>query len=169
MLYINSGLFIFEVCSKFMDRVISVEYAVRDDDDKRNGFSPERRGRDMSPDRRSYDRVRSPSPYRRNRDSPDYGHGSNPSSRPEPRGSPKYERPESPVNGRYDRFKSFSDICFSQLLSVCSTLYDMLIDDTCIDNAAVHHHHHGKDPVPEQRQNRSSSQMVGRFAFSFAL
>ncbi|XP_059457712.1 serine/arginine-rich splicing factor RS41-like isoform X1 [Corylus avellana] len=88
--------------SKFMDRVISVEYAVRDDDDKRNGYSPDRRGRDMSPDRRSYDRVRSPSPYRRNRDSPDYGHGSNPSSRPETRGSPKFERPESPVNGRYD-------------------------------------------------------------------
>ncbi|KAG6666743.1 serine/arginine-rich splicing factor RS40-like isoform X2 [Carya illinoinensis] len=85
--------------SKFMDRVISVEYAVRDDDEKRNGHSPDRRGRDMSPDRRSYDRGRSPSPFRRDRASPDYGHGS---SRPDARGSPKYDRVKSPINGRYD-------------------------------------------------------------------
>lgn len=87
-----------------MDRVITVEYAIRDDDDRdrRNGYSPERRGHD-SPDGR-YGRGRSPSPYRRGRGSPDYGHGANPSSRPEPRGSPKYERGESPINGRYDRF-----------------------------------------------------------------
>lgn len=93
-------------CSKFMDRVISVEYAVRDDDDeRRNGYSPDRRGRDMSPHRRSYDHGRSPSPYRRDRASPDYGHGPNLSSRSELRGSPKYDRgAESPVNGRYDRF-----------------------------------------------------------------
>ncbi|KAG5037060.1 hypothetical protein JHK82_017833 [Glycine max] len=89
--------------SKFMDRVITVEYAIRDDDDRdrRNGYSPDRRGHD-SPDGR-YGRGRSPSPYRRGRGSPDYGHGSNPSSRPDPRGSPKYERAESPINnGRYD-------------------------------------------------------------------
>ncbi|CAJ1949982.1 unnamed protein product [Sphenostylis stenocarpa] len=88
--------------SKFMDRVITVEYAIRDDDDrdKRNGYSPERRGHD-SPDGR-YGRGRSPSPYRRGRGSPDYGHGSNPASRPETKGSPKYERAESPINGRYD-------------------------------------------------------------------
>ncbi|KAE9605453.1 hypothetical protein Lal_00024849 [Lupinus albus] len=86
--------------SKFLDRVITVEYAIKDDDDRRNGYSPDRRGRD-SPDGR-YDRRRSPSPYLRGRGSPDYGHGSNPASRPEPRGSPKYERAESPVNGRYD-------------------------------------------------------------------
>ena len=86
-----------------MDRVITVEYAIRDDDDKRNGYSPDRRGRDISPDGR-YGRGRSPSPYRRGRGSPDYGHGSNPSSRPEPRGSPKYDRVESPIDGRYDRF-----------------------------------------------------------------
>ncbi|KOM57371.1 hypothetical protein LR48_Vigan11g040400, partial [Vigna angularis] len=88
--------------SKFMDRVITVEYAIRDDDDRdrRNGYSPERRAHD-SPDGR-YGRGRSPSPYRRGRGSPDYGHGSNPSSRPETKGSPKYERAESPINGRYD-------------------------------------------------------------------
>lgn len=90
--------------SKLLDRVITVEYAIRDDDDdKRNGYSPDRRGRDTSPDGR-YGRGRSLSPYRRGRGSPDYGHGSNPTSRVEPRGSPKYERNQSPSNGRYDRF-----------------------------------------------------------------
>ncbi|KAJ7962306.1 Serine/arginine-rich splicing factor like [Quillaja saponaria] len=87
--------------SKFMDRVISVEYAIRDDDEKRNGYSPDRRGRGVSPDGR-YRRGRSPSPYHRNRGSPDYGRGSNLSSRPEPRGSPMYDGAESPVNGRYE-------------------------------------------------------------------
>ncbi|XP_054783810.1 serine/arginine-rich splicing factor RS41-like isoform X1 [Prosopis cineraria] len=87
--------------SKLLDRVITVEYAIRDDDDRRNGYSPDRRGRDISPDGR-YGRGRSLSPYHRGRGSPDYGHGSNPTSRPEPRGSPKYERNESPLNGRYD-------------------------------------------------------------------
>ncbi|RXI08008.1 hypothetical protein DVH24_014574 [Malus domestica] len=87
--------------SKFMDRVISVEYAARDDDDdKRNGHSPDRRGRDMSPERRSNDRGRSPSPYRRDRGSPDYGHGARVSSRTESRRSPDYERAASPVNDR---------------------------------------------------------------------
>lgn len=64
--------------SKLMDRVISVEYALRDDDerDDRRG-SP--RGYGRSPHRRS------PSPrYRRNRPSPDYG------------------RPRSPIYDRYD-------------------------------------------------------------------
>ncbi|KAL6124209.1 hypothetical protein ACLB2K_076724 [Fragaria x ananassa] len=99
--------------SKFMDRVISVEYAVRDDDDRRNGHSPDIRGRDTSPERRrSNDRGRSPSPYRRERGSPDYGHGSRQNSRAEPRRSPEYdraprrspdyERAASPVNDRYD-------------------------------------------------------------------
>ncbi|KAI9109830.1 hypothetical protein K1719_018871 [Acacia pycnantha] len=87
--------------SKLLDRVITVEYAIRDDDDRRNGYSPDRKGRDISPDGR-YGRGRSLSPYRRGRGSPDYGHGSNPTSRPEPRGSPKYEQNESPSNGRYD-------------------------------------------------------------------
>ncbi|KAL8172508.1 hypothetical protein V2J09_024312 [Rumex salicifolius] len=111
--------------SKLMDRVITVEYAIRDDDDRRNGYSPDRRGgRDTSP-RRGYERRRSPSPYgrergspdygyRRERGSPDYGH-TNP--KPMARGSPGYARPESkgspgfahsrsrsrsPANGRYD-------------------------------------------------------------------
>ncbi|XP_043715657.1 serine/arginine-rich splicing factor RS41-like isoform X3 [Telopea speciosissima] len=93
--------------SKLRDRVISVEYAVRDDDDRRNGYSPER-GRDRSPERRSRDRRdhgRSPSPYRRERGSPDYGRGPSPYSKPEPRASPDYGRAESPV---YERYRSRS-------------------------------------------------------------
>ncbi|CAO2821140.1 unnamed protein product [Amaranthus hypochondriacus] len=71
---------------KFLDQVISVEYSVRDDDDRRGGYSPERRGRDRSPDRRR----RSPSPYRRERGSPDYGTGPTPASYRGERGSPDY-------------------------------------------------------------------------------
>lgn len=97
--------------SKLMDRVITVEYAIRDDD--RSDFNPDRRGgRDLSPDRGGYDRRRSPSPYRRERGSPDYGYrrdrgspdygpGPNPGAKPEARGSPGYGRDESPANGRY--------------------------------------------------------------------
>ncbi|KAF7152854.1 hypothetical protein RHSIM_Rhsim01G0151600 [Rhododendron simsii] len=87
--------------SKLLDRVISVEYAVRDDDDRRNGHSPDNRGRDISPERSSYDRRRSPSPYCQDRGSPDYGRGSNPISRSQPRGSPQHDRGESPVNELY--------------------------------------------------------------------
>ncbi|KAK9743197.1 hypothetical protein RND81_03G223800 [Saponaria officinalis] len=74
--------------SKLLDRVISVEYALRDDD--------ERDARDRSPVR-GYGRSpygRSPSPpYRGRRPSPDYGR-----IRP----SPDYGRPRSPVYDRYD-------------------------------------------------------------------
>ncbi|MQL83605.1 hypothetical protein Taro_016096 [Colocasia esculenta] len=86
--------------STLMDRVISVEYAIRDDDERRNGYSPDRRGRDWSPDG-SRDRGRSQSPYRRvERASPDYGRGPSPYSKPEQRGSPNYGREESPIYGR---------------------------------------------------------------------
>ncbi|KAH1036277.1 hypothetical protein AAZX31_20G142700 [Glycine max] len=74
--------------SKLLDRVISVEFAVKDDDDRRNGYSPER-GRDRHRDR-SRDGRRSPSPYRRERGSPDYGRGPSPYQRE--RGSPDYGR-----------------------------------------------------------------------------
>ncbi|AQK60747.1 Serine/arginine-rich splicing factor RS41 [Zea mays] len=84
--------------SHFMDRVISVEYALRDDDEKgeraTNGYSPDRRGRERSPGAR-----RSPSPYGRGRErgSPDYGRGKE-------RGSPDYGRGgRSPDNGRGGR------------------------------------------------------------------
>ncbi|XP_030463423.2 serine/arginine-rich splicing factor RS40 [Syzygium oleosum] len=80
--------------SKLMDRVISVEYAARDDDDKKDGYSPDR-GRGRSPER-GYDRKRSPSPYKRDRGSPDYGQGASPSRRE--RGSPNYGRESSPID-----------------------------------------------------------------------
>jgi len=88
-----------------MDRVISVEYAVRDDDERRNGYSPDRRGRDRSLERRSRDPGRSASPYGRGaeRASPDYGRGPSPYSKPEQRGSPNYGRAESPA---YERHRS---------------------------------------------------------------
>lgn len=89
--------------SKLMDRVISVEYAIKDDDDRRSGYSPER-GRDRSPRRRSDDRGgRSPSPFRRERASPDYGRGRGHSPSPyrRERASPDYSRGASPSpNGR---------------------------------------------------------------------
>ncbi|WZZ39426.1 hypothetical protein YC2023_035685 [Brassica napus] len=74
--------------SNLMDKVISVEYAMKDDDARGNGYSPERR-RDRSPDRRR----RSPSPYRRERGSPDYGRGRrSPSPYRRARVSPDYKR-----------------------------------------------------------------------------
>lgn len=86
--------------SKLLDRVISVEFAVRDDGDddrRRNRYSPDWRGRDYSPDRRGRNHGRSASPYSRGRErgSPDYGHGSSTDS--------KLER--SPI---YDRYRSRS-------------------------------------------------------------
>ncbi|KAL3570309.1 hypothetical protein D5086_027558 [Populus alba] len=86
--------------SKLLDRVISVEYAVRDDDERKDGYSPDR-SRDRSPDRRGHDRRRSPSPYRRERGSPDYGRG--PSPYRKERGSPDYGRRRSPSPYRRDR------------------------------------------------------------------
>ncbi|RZC72849.1 hypothetical protein C5167_048329 [Papaver somniferum] len=82
--------------SKLMDRVISVEYAVRDDDERREGHSPDRRGgRD-----RSRERGRSPSPYRRDRGSPDYGRAPSPDRRRGSRDSPYRRERASPDYGR---------------------------------------------------------------------
>ncbi|CAK9187209.1 unnamed protein product [Ilex paraguariensis] len=88
--------------SKLMDRVISVEYAIKDDDERKNGHSPDR-NRDRSPGRRGYDRGRTPSPYGRERGSPDYGRGRGRSPSPyrKERASPDYGRGPSPSpNGR---------------------------------------------------------------------
>ncbi|KAL5567806.1 hypothetical protein UlMin_024381 [Ulmus minor] len=87
--------------SKLIDRVISVEYAVRDDDEKRDGYSPDRT-RDRSLER-GRDRRRSPSPYRRERASPDYGRGASPSYRKGDRGSPDYGRGRSPSPYKRER------------------------------------------------------------------
>ncbi|XP_075502458.1 serine/arginine-rich splicing factor RS40-like isoform X2 [Primulina tabacum] len=76
--------------SKLLDRVITVEFAIKDDDARRNDYSPDR-PRDRSP-ARGYDRMRSSSP-RRERGSPDYGHnnGRSPSPRRRELASPKYD------------------------------------------------------------------------------
>ncbi|XP_022765317.1 serine/arginine-rich splicing factor RS40-like isoform X1 [Durio zibethinus] len=87
--------------SKLMDRVISVEYAVRDDDERQNGYSPDR-NRDRSPER-GRDRKRSSSPIRRERGSPDYGHGSSRSPYRKERGSPVYGHDRSPNPYKRDR------------------------------------------------------------------
>ncbi|XP_035844579.1 serine/arginine-rich splicing factor RS31 isoform X1 [Helianthus annuus] len=81
--------------SKILDRVVSVEYALRDDS--------ERGSRSISP-RRDYGRrrdspYRSPSPYRRSRPSPDYGRARSPVY--DRYSGPSYDRPKSPVYGRY--------------------------------------------------------------------
>ncbi|XP_020249220.1 LOW QUALITY PROTEIN: serine/arginine-rich splicing factor RS41 [Asparagus officinalis] len=112
--------------SKIIDRVMSVEYAARDDDERRhgdekiNGYSQDRR-EERSPERRSRDRGRSASPYGRGVESRGakwacYGvlrfvmQNSNgvlsPYSKPEEQGgSPNYGRAESPA---YDRHRSHS-------------------------------------------------------------
>lgn len=92
--------------SKILDRVVSVEYALRDDDemDPRRS-SPPRGGyggrRGYSPYRRS------PSPAYRNRPSPDYGRLRSPVyDRYDDYGrnrSPEYGRYRSPEFGRYRR------------------------------------------------------------------
>ncbi|KAL2227116.1 UNVERIFIED_CONTAM: Serine/arginine-rich splicing factor RS41 [Sesamum indicum] len=87
--------------SKLLDRVITVEYAIKDDDERRNGYSPDRI-RDRSP-RRGYDRVRSPSPYKRERESPDYGHGRGRSPSPYRRASPDYARGSNRSPSRKER------------------------------------------------------------------
>ncbi|XP_055808711.1 serine/arginine-rich splicing factor RS31-like isoform X3 [Solanum dulcamara] len=81
--------------SKVLDRVVSVEYALKDDDERGDKYnSPKRdygRQRDSSPYRRS------PSPiYRRNRPSPDYGRPRNPVHN-----GPSYDRYRSPQYGSY--------------------------------------------------------------------
>ncbi|XP_076955726.1 serine/arginine-rich splicing factor RS31-like [Bidens hawaiensis] len=81
--------------SKILDRVVSVEYALRDDG--------ERGSRSRSP-KRDYGRrgdspYRSLSPYRRGRPSPDYGRARSPVY--DKYDGPSYDRRKSPAYGRY--------------------------------------------------------------------
>lgn len=87
-----------------MDQVITVEYANKDDDDRRTGFSPDR-NRDRGGLRRGYDRDRSRSPYGRERGSPDYGRGRarSPSPLRHGRSSPDYGRGASPNPNHRER------------------------------------------------------------------
>ncbi|KAL9258470.1 Serine/arginine-rich splicing factor RS31-like protein [Drosera capensis] len=87
--------------SKLFDRVISVEYALRDDDegdDRDRLASPRRGGGYVSRRESPYARPRSPA-FRRARPSPDYGRPRTPVyDRYAP---PAYDRPSSPEYGRY--------------------------------------------------------------------
>ncbi|XP_071716698.1 serine/arginine-rich splicing factor RS31-like isoform X2 [Rutidosis leptorrhynchoides] len=72
--------------SKILDRVVSVEYALRDDSERRSwSISPR-----INYGRRGDSPYRSPSPYRRSRPSPDYGRAP----------SPVYDRYTGPSYGR---------------------------------------------------------------------
>ncbi|KAK7275400.1 hypothetical protein RIF29_16516 [Crotalaria pallida] len=103
--------------SKILDRVVSVEYALRDDSERGDNYDSPRRG--------GYERSLSP-PYRR-RPSPDYGRPRSPVydryNGADRRSSPDYDRPRSPGYGRprspgygrhrspeYDRYRSRSPI-----------------------------------------------------------
>ncbi|XP_059634418.1 serine/arginine-rich splicing factor RS31 isoform X2 [Cornus florida] len=83
--------------SKILDRVVSVEYALRDDGEREDRFDSPRRGygrRGDSPYRRS------PSPvHRRGRPSPDYGRAHSPVY--DKYNGPAFDRARSPEYGRY--------------------------------------------------------------------
>ncbi|XP_041029090.1 serine/arginine-rich splicing factor RS31 [Juglans microcarpa x Juglans regia] len=98
--------------SKLLDRVVSVEYALRDDDESGDSHhdSPRKRsysGRGVSPYKRS------PSPVYHRRRSPDYGRPGSPVY--DRYNGPAYDRRRSPDYGRnrspeYGRFRSQSPI-----------------------------------------------------------
>ncbi|KAK4363377.1 hypothetical protein RND71_018618 [Anisodus tanguticus] len=96
--------------SKLMDRVITVEYAIKDDDDRKNGYGPDKT-HDRSP-KRGYDRDRSHSPYGRDRLNPDYGRGRDRLSpdygRGRDRPSPDYGRGRDRPSPDYGRDRSRS-------------------------------------------------------------
>ncbi|XVF80269.1 hypothetical protein PTKIN_Ptkin15bG0057100 [Pterospermum kingtungense] len=105
--------------SKLLDRVVSVEYALRDDDERDDRYDSPRRGgtgrRGDSP------HGRSPSPVYRRRPSPDYGSARSPvydrynGPAYDRRRSPEFGRRRSPEFGRhrspeYGRYRSRSPI-----------------------------------------------------------
>lgn len=105
--YMSKG-YIF-ICSKLLDRVVSVEYALRDDDERGDKYydSPRRGGyggRGVSPYRRS------PSPVYHRRPSPDYGRPGSPvydrynGPAYDRRRSPNYRRNRSPEHGQFRRY-----------------------------------------------------------------
>lgn len=90
---------VFGICSEILDRVVSVEYALRDDGERGYRYDSPRRdyGRHGdSPYRRS------PSPmYRRGRPSPDYGRPHSPTY--DKHNGSSYDRYRSPEYGSYRR------------------------------------------------------------------
>lgn len=98
--------------SKILDRVVSVEYALRDDGERGDRYHD-------SPKRGSYGRRgdspygRSPSPVYRRRPSPDYGRPRSPAY--DRYNGPVYDRHRSPDYGRnespeYGRYRSRSPV-----------------------------------------------------------
>ncbi|KAL4311455.1 hypothetical protein GQ457_01G050760 [Hibiscus cannabinus] len=83
--------------SKLLDRVVSVEYALRDDDERDVKYDSPRRGGDGRHGDSPY--RRSPSPAYRRRPSPDYGRARSPVY--DRYNGPAYERQKSPEYGRY--------------------------------------------------------------------
>ncbi|KAF7153663.1 serine/arginine-rich splicing factor RS31-like isoform X1 [Rhododendron vialii] len=84
--------------SKILDRVVSVEYALRDDDERDVRNESPRAGYGRRGDSPSY--RRSPSPvYRRARPSPDYGRPRSPVY--DRYNGPSYDKPRSPEFNRY--------------------------------------------------------------------
>ncbi|KAK8971612.1 hypothetical protein V6N11_073244 [Hibiscus sabdariffa] len=83
--------------SKLLDRVVSVEYALRDDDERDGKYDSPRRGGDGRHGDSPYRRSLSPA-YRR-RPSPDYGRARSPVY--DRYNGPAYERQKSPEYGRY--------------------------------------------------------------------
>ncbi|GAV70110.1 RRM_1 domain-containing protein, partial [Cephalotus follicularis] len=95
-------------CIKLLDRVVSVEYALRDDSERGDRYDSPRRGsygmRGDSP------YGRSPSPVYRKRPSPDYGRARSPDY--DRYNGPAYDRPRSPDFGRnwspeYGRYRRY--------------------------------------------------------------
>ncbi|EOX95642.1 RNA-binding family protein isoform 5, partial [Theobroma cacao] len=84
--------------SKLLDRVVSVEYALRDDDERDDRYESPRRGGGY---RRRGDSPygRSPSPAYRRRPSPDYGRARSPVY--DRYNGPAYDRRKSPEYGRH--------------------------------------------------------------------
>ncbi|XP_021280370.1 serine/arginine-rich splicing factor RS31-like isoform X2 [Herrania umbratica] len=84
--------------SKLLDRVVSVEYALRDDDERDDRYESPRRG---SGYRRRGDSPygRSPSPAYRRRPSPDYGRARSPVY--DRYNGPAYDRRKTPEYGRH--------------------------------------------------------------------
>ncbi|GMI74056.1 arginine/serine-rich splicing factor 31 [Hibiscus trionum] len=88
--------------SKLLDRVVSVEYALRDDDERDGRYDSPKRGGDGRHGDSPY--RRSPSPAHRRRPSPDYGRARSPVY--DRYNGPAYERHKSPEYGRYRSSRS---------------------------------------------------------------
>lgn len=140
--------------SKMLDRVITVEYAQREDSDRRGGYSsPIRSGRyGRAADGRDRDQSASPMYRRRSvRDSPDYGRAPSPiyARRPQ-QYSPDYGRAPSPIYVRrperhnHDSGRAASPV-YSSHPRRNSPDYDRVA-------SPVHERYRSRSPVRQSRQ-----------------